>query len=537
MKKNKLVSIVIVTRNRKKELLDCLTSCIKSSYSPLEIVVVDNASKPHIATWLPNELQKKIKLITSHINTGAAEGRNIGLKNTTGEYILFMDDDAVADKEMVTKLLEVFEKKKKAGIVQPLVYDKKKPTMLQGAGHDINLLTGRITAWGVREENNGQYDGIKSIPMAGCIWMVKREVFEKIGEYDKEYFIPYEDSDFSMRARNAGFEVYSFSEAKSWHQAKKQTYVHPWLDFLGITSPERAYRVARNKMIFMRKHAPFINQLIFFFLFLPAYAFIHSLIIIGSGHINILFRYWSGLISGVWYALIFPIKDAITKFYTQGDKNLYPFKVIAMAWTDPLPWVIDKSSKTILDLACGAGKPMQLIRARMHIKKAVGVDLFEPYIIQAKKEKIHDEYVLQDIRKVKFKKGEFDVVLASHVLEHMSRKEAFDVLANMEKIAKKQVIIATPIGPHYHPAEDGNLLQIHHSHFFPEDFEKKGYKVKRYGWKWLLGDQGIVHKFENDLVRKFFYVFNILVTPIYYLFQGSCDYTFVAYKNMSDTDE
>lgn len=533
MKKNSdLVSIIIVTRNRKKELLECLDSCYQSSHTSIEIIVVDNASKPHIITWLPKKYAK-IKLITNHLNVGAAEGRNIGLANAEGNYILFMDDDSVGDKQMVSQLLDAFRQNKKAGIIQPLIYEKKRKNILQGAGHDISLLTGRIQAWGVREVDKGQYEGLREIPLAGCIWMVKREVFKKIGELDKNYFIPYEDSDFSLRARKAGYYVYCYSMAKAWHDAKKATYVHPWLDWLGITSTERAYRVARNKMIFIRKNAPVRNQLAFFFLFLPIYSLIHSVIIIGVRRFDILGRYWLGFFSGLWYVLIFPIRGTVNSLYDKKDKDLYPFKILLMAWADPLPWVIDKSGETILDLACGQGKPMQIIKARMNVKKTVGVDLFKPYIEEAKKAHIHDQYILQDIRNVEFKPKSFDIVLASHVLEHLSRKDAWKVLKNMERIAKKQVIIATPIGEHYHPAEDGNILQIHHSAFYPKDFIEKGYNVRRYGWNWLLGYNGMALRTENVIIKKILYTFNILITPVYYLFQNSCDYTFVAYKNVS----
>ncbi len=265
MKKDKLVSVVIVTRDRRIDLTQCVDSYLKNSYKSLEIIVVDNSSTPPLLSWFPKKYPK-VKLITSHNNLGAAEGRNRGLENAKGEYILFTDDDAYAERNMVKHLVWVFEENRQAGIVQPLVYDKQKRNILQGAGHDINLLTGRIKAWGVQEMDKGQYEGLREVPMCGCVWMVKREVFNKIGNYDSEYFIPYEDSDFSIRARKAGFKLYCFSEAKTWHQGHKSTFVHPWIEWLGITSPERAYRVARNKMIFMRKHSPFPNNIFFFFI-------------------------------------------------------------------------------------------------------------------------------------------------------------------------------------------------------------------------------------------------------------------------------
>lgn len=530
MKKEKLVSIIIVTKDRKKELLECLDSYLASSYKNLEIIIVDNASRPPVLTWLPKKY-KKIKLITNDINLGAAEGRNRGLESSFGDYVIFTDDDAYADKDMVKELVWVFEHNKKAGIVQPLVYDKQKKNMFQGAGHDINLTTGRVKAWGVSEIDRGQYQGLREVPMCGCVWMVRRSLFDKIGNYDEDYFIPYEDSDFSLRARKAGFKLYCYSKAKTWHQGLKKTFVHPWVEWLGITSPERAYRVARNKIIFMRKHSPFPSNIIFFLVMLPGYALSHTLIILSTGRFDILARYWLGLASGFGYAILFPFLG-LRKFYERLDVKLYPLKMFLMAWTDPVVWVINKSGRTILDVGCGQGKLMLLIRMRTNIKRAVGVDLFKPYIEEAKRLKTHDRFIIQDVRKINFKPRSFDIVLCSHVIEHMPKKDALILLAKMEKIAKKQIVIASPIGEMYHPAVDGNPLQIHLSAFTPEEFRRRGYKTVNYGWSWLLGEEGLVHTVRNDIIKKLLYTFNILATPIYYLFPSISDYVFVAYKDM-----
>jgi ubiquinone/menaquinone biosynthesis C-methylase UbiE len=210
--------------------------------------------------------------------------------------------------------------------------------------------------------------------------------------------------------------------------------------------------------------------------------------------------------------------------------NLISLKLDSMV--DPICHIIDKNTKTILDVGCGPGYPMKLIKMTLNLDRVVGVDLFKKYIKQAKKEKIHDEYVIADIREMRFEPKSFDVVLASHVIEHLPEKDALKFIKDLERIAKKQVIIATPIGEHYHPAVDNNKLQLHLSHFYPKDFENLGYKTIKYGRKSLLAEEGIVHKIKIDPLKKLIFLFNILISPLYYRFPSLADYVFVAYKKI-----
>lgn len=525
------VSVVIVSSNRKDDLIECIDSFLASSYRNIEIIVVDNASRPPVLSWFPKKY-KKIKLVTSDINLGAAEGRNRGLSESVGEYILFTDDDAIAGKDMITELVKTFAKFKNAGIVQPLVYDKQQKSILQGAGHDISLLTGRIKAWGVREIDEGQYEGVREVPMCGCVWMVKREVFTKIGNYDEDYFIPYEDSDFSIRARKSGYKLYCVSKAKTWHQGQKQTFVHKNLEWLGITSSQRAYRIGRNKIIFMRKHSPFPNNFVFFIIFLPGYAIIHTFIILSSLRLEILLSYWAGLLSGILYAIYYPLLS-LRKIYQKIDKHSNFLKLVLMAWTEPIGWLINKSSKSILDVGSGQGLPMELIKLRIKPEYTVGIDLFEPYIKDAKQKKIHDKYVIADVKKLPFKKKSFDTVICLQVLEHLDKRDALALIRKMEQIAKKQVILATPIGEMYHPVVDNNPLQLHKSDFLPKEFEQLGYKVTKIGLKRLFGEEGIVHIVHNDIIRKLIFATNIIITPILFMIPFLNDYHLYAVKDLT----
>lgn len=296
-----LVSVVVVTRNRKRDLDMCLKSLITQTHRNIDIIVVDNASDSDQENWI-NKKYKKVKVIRAKKNLGGAGGRNLGIKYTKGKYILFIDDDAYAHKMLVSELLKTL-KKKSVGIVQPKIFDRVNRNTLQGVGHGINLLTGRVFGVGIGEIDDGQFEREMEIPMAGCTWMVKKNVIQDIGGYDEDYFIPYEDSDFSWRAKKARYKILLSPQAKVWHQGSKATAGHSRLQWLGITTPDKAYRVSRNKIIFMKKHAPFLNFIIFLIVFLPFYNLAHSAIILSTKKFDILFNYWRGNMSGLFYIL------------------------------------------------------------------------------------------------------------------------------------------------------------------------------------------------------------------------------------------
>jgi len=139
--------------------------------------------------------------------------------------------------------------------------------------------------------------------------------------------------------------------------------------------------------------------------------------------------------------------------------------------------------KTLVDFGCGYPSPIQSFSSRLH---TVGIDLFEPDIEKSRAEKIHNEYRLLDVIKAgeHFSPNSFECALASDLIEHLTKEDGKKLIAVMESVASRRVIIFTPNGFVPQPAHDGNPWQEHKSGWSADEMEKLGYRViGMNGWK------------------------------------------------------
>ncbi len=176
-----------------------------------------------------------------------------------------------------------------------------------------------------------------------------------------------------------------------------------------------------------------------------------------------------------------------------------------------------KGCQSILDVGCGNNSPISFLEEKY---TTVGVDAYKPAIEDSKKRKIHDAYILGDIKKLNslVKKKSFDAVLALDVIEHLKKDDGYKLLDSMEKAARKKVILVTPNG--FIPQFDkDNKLQAHLSGWTVEDFKKRGYHVEGiYGTKLC----NILRTDEAELrwKPKFFWalVWGVLVEITHHLY-------------------
>jgi GT2 family glycosyltransferase len=164
---------------------------------------------------------------------------------------------------------------------------------------------------------------------------------------------------------------------------------------------------------------------------------------------------------------------------------------------------------TVLDLGCGYLSPIN----RYNLLFSVGVELYEPYLQESSRKRVHDQYIKADVRIIEFKPKSFDAVIALDLLEHLTKQEGADLLHRMEMWARKKVIVFTPNGYIRQGEYDNNPLQEHKASWDTGELRNAGFQVKGIlGWKALRGNKARI-KYKpvflwtriSDLTQKITY--------------------------------
>ena len=215
------VSIITVNFNQglvTEELLRSIASA--NTYPNIEIIVVDNGSKINeVPRWKVK--YPDIKFISSDINLGFAGGNNIGVKETTGDYLFFVNNDTEFTPGLVQTLAAVLDDHPEVGIVSPKLMYFDEPDMIQYAGFTpMNYYTARNQCIGQFETDLGQYNNICG-PTGyahGAAMMVKREAIAKAGLMAENFFLYYEEMDWCDRIKRAGYQVWVDTRAIIYHK-------------------------------------------------------------------------------------------------------------------------------------------------------------------------------------------------------------------------------------------------------------------------------------------------------------------------------
>lgn len=181
-------------------------------------------------------------------NVGYAGGINKALKGNISKYDYFfiLNPDIVLKKDCLRNLLSVIAVDKDLGIVGPKILDTKGHIWAMGGELNPIRYSGGLLHYGKPNRAFKEKLVITDF-ISGTAMLIRKEVFEKIGLFRDDYFLYYEDVDFCLRARKAGFCLAVVPSAEIVHAASSST---------GKGSPLMQYYMARNHLIFMQRFAP-----------------------------------------------------------------------------------------------------------------------------------------------------------------------------------------------------------------------------------------------------------------------------------------
>ena len=260
------ITIIILNYNGKKHTLECLDSVYKvkklKAYK-VEIIVVDNGSDDGSVKAVAAKFPQA-KLINNKENLGFAEGNNVGIDyalKSGADFIMLLNNDTLVDKDFLIELIKGFRNNKDIGVASPKIYfapgfefhkDKYSKTergkVIWYAGGLLDWLNILGSHRGVDEVDKGQYQkAIETDFCTGCCMLIKKQVFEKIGLFDKKYYLYWEDVDFCIRAKKAGFKVFYLPQAFMWHKNAAASE--------GVGGKTSVYYQTRNRALFALKYA------------------------------------------------------------------------------------------------------------------------------------------------------------------------------------------------------------------------------------------------------------------------------------------
>ncbi len=297
------VSIVIVNYKSEEELLNCLASIYKSVKKiNFEVIVVDNSEKKTIGAKLGKRFEK-VKYLKPNKNIGFGKGNNLGAKKAQGEFLFFVNPDTEFLPATLDKLIFFAKREKDVGAISPLlVNDQNAPQKIVGS----QILTPIRAIFSLSIVNRifpnnpisesfflRNWDMKKPLVVdvfPGTAFLIKKDIFEKVGYFDEKFFLFFEESDLAQRIKKIGLKNFIIPDAKIKHLGRASTkkrddidkiyrksqfyYFKKWYGFASALIVTFATSVGKNAFILL--------GITFLSLFLRTYKLNELMVFIGD---------------------------------------------------------------------------------------------------------------------------------------------------------------------------------------------------------------------------------------------------------------
>ena len=239
------------------DTIRAVRSLQESASKPAAIIVVDNASGDDSRELLAGSLPD-IHLIVADRNGGFSDGCNIGIRHALARgarQVLLLNSDTLVPPDMLGTLEQALDADPHLGIVGPVIVSMNDPDLVQSIGIAYTQWTGRMRHHGFGTRRSPAAAGRRDVDgVSGCAMLIRRELIDRIGLLTEDYFFGFEDLDFCLRARAAGFRTACIEAATVLHEGSVS---------MGRQSGERIYFATRNHLLLARRfgaHRPAVSR-------------------------------------------------------------------------------------------------------------------------------------------------------------------------------------------------------------------------------------------------------------------------------------
>src|SRR5579871_5489194 len=250
-------AVVVLSWNGREDTLACLASLARADAPGLITIVADNGSSDGTAEAVAEGFPA-VELIHNGANLGFAGGNNAGIRRALelgATHVLVLNNDTELDPGFIAALLDEARKRPDAGALCSKILfagsaSSNRGDLIWFAGATFDPRSGyNGRQRGYREHDDGRFDDVHETDRAcGAAMLVPREVLEKVGLFDDDLFVYSEDTDWSLRAREAGYRLYVVPQSKIWHKVSAASG--------GESSPTTLYYNLRNTIVVCERHAP-----------------------------------------------------------------------------------------------------------------------------------------------------------------------------------------------------------------------------------------------------------------------------------------
>ncbi len=296
------VTIIILNWNGITDTLECLKSLTNIQYPNYKIVIVDNGSSGDDINLLQRNISNPTTVIKNDENLGYAGGINSALSNidkNKTDYVLLLNNDTIVDKSFLNELVTVAETNNNIGICGSLElsYDNPKQITTIGCNFDNYFF---IQTYPCKFKNikDCKYNENHSFDLvAGSSMLIRTSLFNKIGLFDKDYFIYGEEFDFSLKVKKSGFKSVFCPTSVVWHKSEGTSG--------GRMSKTGRYYLTRNRILFAKKNFNPLHYVVYLSYYLSIFIPIRLAGVILKGRNDLI----SIIIKATWDGINFKINS------------------------------------------------------------------------------------------------------------------------------------------------------------------------------------------------------------------------------------